>query len=404
MILFFLCFLSYCDNINSIIPFLYSVSNFSLKSLKAIKGSFSKNPIFLGLPRYSKTNINLRSIHFKRLSSPLFYGKFGNIKLDSLYIDETFTDSILHVENINSSDALPVYFSTNISINNCHFKNFIPDTKRNSIIQAYDVNCKINGCSFIYGNSDSMFAVLSYIELSNSNFSKNIATANGGFALFRCEGTITSCFIGNNEAKENGAFEILDCSFTIKNNAIIHNKAKLNSIVYVIKSNATIENNFFVENKLEYERPLSGIVSVSDEKQKTSVSFESCIFSRNQGISNNDFYNEDEYLSVIQIFYWGDEIVPISNCKFDESVDKALLIYEKGSFENRNSIFGNKIETIYDNYFGSEVTERNVFSENFIKSINWIFLIASIVIVLCLIFSIAILLKKVSNGLFMVIS
>ncbi|OHT13684.1 hypothetical protein TRFO_16119 [Tritrichomonas foetus] len=412
--------------------FLSSISNGTITSKNCITPILSTNPIFLGLPKFSPLSLKFHSLKFHTgLISPIIYGIFGKIHLDKISVsksnskliqilgntnykgnfnyisdskliknEENNTDNydVFSFNNKTFSEALQVFFSCEVKITNCHFENFVPNNTRDSILQIYDSNCTINQCSFFYGSSQYcpvMFATLSKIDIFSSNFSYNVAKSDGNFGLYRCNGKIHSCFIGNCESGENGAFELLESSFSIKNNAIIHNRAETNSIVYITKSNASLHKNYFVANRLsESCGTMCGVVSVYDDKAKTEVEFQSCIFTKNREYETNN--------KIVCIFYWGDETVPLVDCAFDSPRYSAIIVFDKGIFNEQGSTsYETEVATLYDIFDDLPFDmSGKAYSMNFSNASSRLFMSGSILLVLFMVVIVFFALNNISGGFF----
>lgn len=318
----------------------------------------------------------------KSLDQGSFYIIGQGEKTNSVtFEDITFEQAIDESKNIMTpNNAISVSknsCSTDLTIKNCKFKNYVGERSSGGAIQIafsnaddYKLNLRIEDCSFVNCSSKIGGGALSIdgvdntsIDIKNSTFEGCHSPLGGAISLRNVKASLSQCVFKENGETKGGAIFMAGCDSFVDNNAFIDNISSSNgSSVYVENSkfhNNLFINNSFINKESDYKEFLfsEGEGSLSDVKAKLYLN--TFVSEKDMEISYEEYLSHyEEYGNLYISKKYSKEITRNGDSAYTSNKEVIKQINEKHCLANDASlkldydVLSSKLGTFYKNIYG----------------------------------------------------
>lgn len=320
----------------------------------------------------------------KSLDQGAFYiigqnGKTNSVTFEDITFEQAIEEGKTIMTPNNAISISKNSCSTDLTVKNCKFKNYVGERSSGGAIQIafsnaddYKLNLKIKDCSFINCSSKIGGGALSVdgvdnavIDIKNSTFEGCHSPLGGAISFRNTKVLLTQCvFKGNGETK-GGAIYMTGCDSFVDNNTFIDNvSTTLNgSSVYVENSkfhNNLFINNSFINKESEYKEFLFSEAEGSLPDVKAKLYLNTFINEKDMDISYTEYLDHyEEYGNLYISNKYSKDIIRngdsayTSNKEIVKQVNEKHYLANDSSLKLENDVFASKLGTFYKNIYGN---------------------------------------------------
>ena len=333
-------------------------TNLTISAKSSISLRYERHPLILGIRRSTFSNLKIQSVLFRELAANLFYGKnSANLIFSDVIVQKSDMPPV-HIDGSTINDAYMLQ-DQDVLITNCKFEECIFFNDNGGALEMTNttLTCKFSSFFFCGGNVGGvMYAEISNMSFSNSNFSSNYGNSAAVLAQKSSYSNFKECFFKGNYAKTDSVMIIEEGEINIETCYFVSNFAEYHTSLFLKSASATFRESEFYHNICELSNLINDHIGVVCCDNPKKLNILNCKFAEN--LCDNGKSPD------IDIYAYGSGIVNIRFCKFDKNPADSV---KKQQNDNLKLILTNCVQDLNMEMVSKDINEdASMFSGVFI--------------------------------------